>query len=204
MHACLALLGNLSPYSCCLCLHWSVLLKTSQVPRKLQNHSLSTVGCHRPKVKATGQEELVIDHLWGYRPTIHGRPTISSCKILFCCSRRQTEHGKAFSKQCLHHHPPYHVWDSKEYGSRPSGHQSRISTHDGQRSQVYKLMCNECTKHMNASHSIMLDQERRRPRIEACFITSSTKRPLILVFDLTSQTKHNAMQVYQIQCKACN
>ena len=62
--------------TCCLCLHCSAPLRTMQVSRMLLNHLLSTVGCHWLKFKATGQEELVIDHLWGPRLTIHSQPAL--------------------------------------------------------------------------------------------------------------------------------
>ena len=76
MHVCSALLGNPSPCSCCLCLHCSAPLKTTQVPRLLLNCSLNTVGGHRPRGEATGHGKLVIGHKFGSRPTIHSRPAL--------------------------------------------------------------------------------------------------------------------------------
>ena len=62
-----------------------------------------------------------------------------------------------------------------------------------------------------ALNSIMHDQERRRPRNEARFITSSMKRPSFLVFGLTPypntmQCMHDQLiksKGMQTQCNAC-
>ena len=146
MHACSAPLGNLSPCSCCLCLHYSAPLKTAQVLRMLLNHPLSVVGGHQPKYRTIGQDKQVIDQKYGSRPDVCNRPAISSCRMLFCCSRGQTEHVNAFARQCLHDHSPYHVMNSREYSPPPSDHQSHILMHDGQRSRMCNSIWNEMHK----------------------------------------------------------
>ncbi|GMP56276.1 hypothetical protein CsSME_00020827 [Camellia sinensis var. sinensis] len=109
MHACSAPLRNPPPCTSCLWLHCSASLKTAQVPRMLQHHSLITVEGHRLRGMVTGHEPC------------------------FDSSRGQTRHGNAFHIKCLHNQRPYHVMDSREFGPRPSDHQSRISMHDGSR-----------------------------------------------------------------------
>lgn len=76
MHARSASLGNPMLYSCCFCLHCFMPLKIAQVPRLVLEHSLNTVGCHRPREMVTGQGELVTDHKWGSQPTMNSRPAL--------------------------------------------------------------------------------------------------------------------------------
>ena len=132
--------------NCCLYLHCFMPLKAAQVPRLLLNHSLSTVGGHRPRDRTTGHGRMVIDQRWGHPLDIFSRPTLNVADrpslpagFCFCCSRRQTVHGKEFARQCVHDHPPYHAMNSREYGSRPSDHQSCISMHDGQGTELHNL-----------------------------------------------------------------
>ena len=62
--------------------------------------------------------------------------------------QRTDKTWQCISKQCLHHHPPHHVWDSKEYGPRPLRHQSCFSMHAGPRCKV----CNSISNEMNKTH----------------------------------------------------
>lgn len=133
--------------TCCLCLHCFAPLKIVNILGMLLKHSLSTVGGHRPIYNITGRGKMVIDQKWGSRPDFSSRPALKMAdrpslpaESCFCCSRGQTVHGKVFTRQYMHDHPPYHAANSREYGSRSSGHQSRISMHDGQRCQVCKSM----------------------------------------------------------------
>ena len=52
----------------------------------------------------------------------------------------QAVYGMKFSSKCEHGHTPYHAMDSKERGSRHSGHQLCILMHDGLRGQVCHSM----------------------------------------------------------------
>ena len=143
MHARFALLGNPLPCHCCLCLHCSAPLRDVKILEAPLNHSLIILKCHRPMKSTTDHVNVIIDHKLGHRLDsdgrsalkVAGRPFIPA-ESCFCCSSGQTVHGKEISKQCMHGHTPYHVMDSRECGPWSSGHQSRISMHDGQRHQV--------------------------------------------------------------------
>ena len=147
MHACSTLPGNPLPYSCCLCLHCFSSLETAQVPRMLLKYSLRVVGCHQPSGMVPGLGKVVIDHWYSSQPKIFSRPTLRMvgrpylpAEPCYDSSRGQTRHGNAFQSKCLHNQPPYHAMNSRAFGARPSGHQSRISMHDGPRCQVVHLM----------------------------------------------------------------
>ena len=119
------------------------LFNASEDCTSLKEHSLNTVQHHRPRKNITGHGRMVIDQILSSRPSIIGRSALYavdwpylSAESCFDSSKGQTWHGNAFSSKCMHHHTPYHAYDSKEFGTRPSGHQSRISMHDGPRSQV--------------------------------------------------------------------
>ena len=58
-------------------------------------------------------------------------------------SRGQAVYGMEFSNKCVHGHTPYHAMDSREHGPRPSGHQSRISMHDGPKAKCATWISNE-------------------------------------------------------------
>ena len=74
------------------------------------------------------------------------RSALNSCRRQFWQQQTATEHGMEFWDKCMHGHTPYHAMDSREHGPRPPGHQSRISMHDGPRSQSVQLQCGmKCT-----------------------------------------------------------
>ena len=143
MHARFASPRNPVRCHCCLCLHCLAPLKFMKVSRILLNHSLSVVEYHRPQFKSTGHGNRLIDQILNHRldtdgrsaPKVVGRPFLPA-EPCFDSSRGQTVHGMEFSKQCVHGHSPYHAMGSREFGTRPSDHQLRISMRDGPRSQV--------------------------------------------------------------------
>ena len=98
--------------NCCLCLHCFMPLKAAQVPRLLLNHSLSTVGGHRPRDRATGHGRMVIDQRWGHRLDIGSRPALKvadrpflPAEHWFCRNRGQTMYGMEFASQ-MYTQPP--------------------------------------------------------------------------------------------------
>ena len=96
---------------------------------------------HRLLMKLSAQEGLPVD-------TEHCRSAESSCRIWFLTATRTDSVWHGISSKCMHGYPPNHVTDSREHGPRPSGHQSRISMHDGQRVK-YAFQCQmQCTQNI--------------------------------------------------------
>ena len=132
------------PCHCCLCLRCLTPLKIIKVSRTALSFLLSAVECHRPEQKATGHGNGIIGQTCfaGRHPTLLAgqffllKPAADS-------SRGQVVYGMEFSNKCEHGHTPYHTMDSREHGPRPSGHQSRISTHDGLKAKCAISISNE-------------------------------------------------------------
>ena len=68
------------------------------------------------------------DHFWllknqksGQPASFSGWPASCCCWTAICCNREQERAWQCICKICVHNHPPYHVMNSRECGSRPSG-----------------------------------------------------------------------------------
>ena len=90
-----------------------------------------------------------------------GRPNLPA-ETCFDSSRGQNIAWQCISSKCMHQPTPYHVHDSKEFGTWPSDHQSCISMRDGPRSQVvhFDFKCN-AHKQTHKAQSLSLGQETR-------------------------------------------
>ena len=139
--------GNPVPCHCCLCFHCLATLKDMKVSKTALNILLSVFDFHRPEQNSTSHANVIIGQIlchqldndgWSAQKVVD-RPFLSA-EPCFDSSRGQTVHGMEFSKQCVHGHSPNHAIDSREYGPRYSGHQSRTSMHGGQRHQVCNSM----------------------------------------------------------------
>lgn len=115
--------------------------------------SLSAVEHHRLMELVTGQREWSPATCSSYRPLMDGRSALEMAgrpklpaESVFDSSRGQNLAWQCISSRCVHHHIPYHAYDSKGRGSRFSDHQSRISMRDGPRNQVVHFQCGvKCT-----------------------------------------------------------
>ena len=116
--------------------------------------SLSPVEHHWLMELVTDQREWSPATCSSYRPLINGRSVLEMAgrpklpaESDFDSSKGQNIAWQCISSNVSTHHPPYHIHDSMEDGSRYSDHQSRISMRDGPRNQV-------CISIWNAMHII--------------------------------------------------
>ena len=116
-----------------------------------KEHFMNTGECYQPLGIITGHGSVVIDHPCSYRPFIIGqsalyvvdRPKLPA-ETCFDSNRGQNMAWQCISSNVCTNHTPYHVYDSMEFGTRPSDHQSRISMRNGQRGRVvhFDFKCN--------------------------------------------------------------
>ena len=79
-----------------------------------------------------------------------GRPVFAA-GFWFSATRSKREAWQGIFNICVHDHSSHHCIGSRECRSRSSGHQSRISMHDGRGTELHNLIWNECTyEHVNA------------------------------------------------------
>lgn len=149
---------------------------------------------------------LPVDHFSWLKTRKSGRParftgwpTSCCCQTPLCCNREQERALQCICKICVHNHPPYYVMSSREYGSRPSGHQSRISMHDRREAKLHNSIWNECThKHI-------------KPRTLSCMIERVGNQELRHVSSLQvwnvprfSRLDYHLIQTNAMQLKHAN
>ena len=121
------------------------LLCSSENCQNLRNASQDTGGSHRLSKMITGTRMWPIGTKHIHRPLIDCRSALNTAGRQWIpaepathSSRGQNLAWQLNSSNVCTKHIPYHVCYSKEDVPRFSGHQSRISMHDGQRVK----MCN--------------------------------------------------------------
>ena len=100
-----------------------------------------------------------------------GWPVVAA-KSQFSATESKKGHGNVFARYVCTTTLPIMSWTQGSVGSRPSGHQSRISMHDGREAKLHNSIWNECTsKHI-------------RPKTLSCMIKSVGDRELRRVSSL--------------------
>ena len=130
----------------CLCFH--LYSETCTKLQKVENppwESSGRVADHFRSLQTPADHFLLLKTKKSGRPaTFSGWPTSCCYQTPIFCSREQEMAWQCICKVCVHNHPPYHFSNSRECGTRLSGHQSRISMHDGQKAKFAQFNVNEC------------------------------------------------------------